>query len=94
LGVGHLAQVRSPDGAKTRTKPIPYAHRAIHLDTEAGFQSVPIYDGNRLRPGQSLEGPAMIEERNTTILVGPGDRLEIDASDNFLIHVATAELVR
>jgi hypothetical protein len=39
-------------------------------------------------------GPAIIEERNTTILVGPGDRLEMDASDNFLIHVATsAELV-
>jgi N-methylhydantoinase A/oxoprolinase/acetone carboxylase beta subunit len=53
-----------------------------------GFQAVPIYDGNKLRPGQKLTGPALVEERNTTILVGPGDRLEVDASDNFLIDVA------
>jgi N-methylhydantoinase A len=89
-GVGRLAQVRSPDRAKTTTKPVPYAHRSVHLDARSGFQAVPIYDGNELRPGQSLSGPAIIEERNTTILVGPDDRLEIDASDNFLIHVATS----
>jgi N-methylhydantoinase A len=89
-GVGRLAQVRSPDRAKTKTKPVPYAHRSVHLDARSGFQAVPIYDGNQLRPGQRLKGPAIIEERNTTILVGPGDRLEIDASDNFLIHVATS----
>jgi N-methylhydantoinase A/oxoprolinase/acetone carboxylase beta subunit len=37
-----------------------------------------------------LKGPALIEERNTTILVGLEDRLEVDASDNFLIHVAAS----
>jgi N-methylhydantoinase A len=87
-GVGHLAEMRSPDRARTTTRPVPYAHRSVYLGAESGFQTVPIYDGNQLRPGQDLDGPAMIEERNTTILVGPNDRLEIDASDNFLIHVA------
>ena len=87
-GIGRLARVRSPDRARTTTKPVPYARRSVHLGAQAGFQAVPIYDGNQLRPGQSLSGPAIIEERNTTILVGPDDRLEVDASDNFLIHVA------
>jgi N-methylhydantoinase A len=89
-GVGHLIEVLSPDRTKTTAKPVPYAHRQVHLGTEAGFQAVPIYDGNQLRPGQRLSGPAIIEERNTTILVGPDDLLEIDASDNFLIQVAPA----
>ena len=88
--IGHLAELRSPDRTRTTAKPVPYAHRHVHLGTKAGFQAVPIYDGNQLRPGQSLGGPAIIEERNTTILVGPHDRLEIDASDNFLIQVAPA----
>ena len=89
-GIGHLAELRSPDRARTTAKPVPYAHRQVHRGTDAGFQAVPIYDGNQLRPGQSLGGPAIIEERNTTILVGSHDRLEIDASDNFLIQVAPA----
>jgi N-methylhydantoinase A len=89
-GVGRLPQVRSSDRAKTTTKPVPYGHRSVHLGARSCFQAVPIYDGNQLRPGQSLSGPAIIEERNTTILVGPDDHLEIDASDNFLIHVATS----
>ena len=87
-GIGRLAQVRPPDHARTEIEPVPYEHRSIYLDTESGFRTVPIYDGNQLRPGQKLKGPALIEERNTTILVGPGDRLEVDASDNFLIDVA------
>jgi N-methylhydantoinase A len=89
-GIGRLTQVQPPDRPKTKTKPIPYEHRLVHLDAQFGFQTVPIYDGNDMRPGHELKGPALIEERNTTILVGPGDRLEIDSSDNFLIHVAAA----
>jgi N-methylhydantoinase A len=54
---------------------------------------LPVYDGNLMRPGQALEGPALIEESNTTILLGIGDRLEIDLSNNFLIHVAAAGAV-
>jgi N-methylhydantoinase A len=89
-GIGRLTQVQPPDRPKTKTKPIPYEHRSVHLDAQFGFQTVPIYDGNEMRPGHELVGPALIEERNTTVLVGPGDRLEIDSSDNFLIHVAAA----
>jgi N-methylhydantoinase A len=87
-GIGHLAQARPPDHAITAIEPVPYQHRRVHFDMHTGFQAVPIYDGNKLRPGQKLKGPALVEERNTTILVGPGDRLEVDASDNFRIHVA------
>lgn len=86
-GIGRLSKATPPDHVLTRIEPAPYEHRLIHLDMQSGFQAVPIYDGNRLRPGQGLKGPALIEERNTTILVGSEDWLEIDASDNFLIHV-------
>jgi N-methylhydantoinase A len=89
-GIGRLAQVRPRDHARTKLEPVPYQHRLVHLDTRSGFQTVPIYDGNLLRPGQGLKGPALIEERNTTILVGLEDRLEVDESDNFLIHVAAS----
>ena len=37
-----------------------------------------------------LDGPLLIEERTTTAFVGPRDRLEVDARDDFLIHVGAA----
>ena len=38
-------------------------------------------------PGCTLDGPLLIEERTTTAFVGPRDRLEVDARDDFLVHV-------
>ena len=90
VGIARLSGIRPPDLAITDAVPVPHERRPVHLDPQSGFQMVPIYDGNRMRPGQKVDGPALIEERNTTILIGAGDRLEIDASDNFLIHVAAA----
>ena len=89
-GSRRLSRVRRPDRPMTKIAPVPYERRSVYLDARSGFQMVPIYDGNQMRPGQKLNGPALIEESNTTILIGAGDRLEIDASDNFLIHVAAA----
>lgn len=89
VGIARLSRIERPDRPTTNSAPTPYERRAVHLDAQSGFQMLPIYDGNLMRPGQRLSGPALIEESNTTILIGAGDRLEIDASDNFLIHLAT-----
>ena len=90
VGIARLSRIRQPDLAATNGAPKPYERRSVHLDAQSGFQLVPIYEGSQMGPGQKLDGPALIEEKNTTILIGVGDRLEIDANDNFLIHVAAA----
>jgi hypothetical protein len=48
---------------------------------------VPVYDGRDLRPGCKLPGPLLIEERTTTAFIGPRDSLEVDARDDFLVHI-------
>jgi N-methylhydantoinase A len=88
VGIARLSRIKRPDLPTTNSAPAPFERRPVHLDVQSGFQMLPVYDGNLLCPGQKLNGPALIEESNTTILIGTGDRLEIDASDNFLIHVA------
>ena len=88
--IARLSRLQRPDLSMTNAVPAPYERRSVHLDMQSGFRMLPVYDGNSLRPGQKLNGPALIEESNTTILIGIGDRMEIDASDNFLIHVAAA----
>lgn len=53
-----------------------------------------IHDGTRLRAGDEIMGPAIIEEQTTTVLLGPDDRLEVDAAGNFLIEAARQEETR
>ena len=42
------------------------------------MHETPVYDRYRLRPGDTVEGPAIVEEREATTVIGPGDRLAID----------------
>ncbi|WP_374441974.1 hydantoinase B/oxoprolinase family protein [Stella sp.] len=52
----------------------------------------PVYDRYRLRPGDTVEGPAIVEEREATTVIGPGDRLAIDAAWN--LRIAVGAVVR
>jgi N-methylhydantoinase A len=48
----------------------------------------PIYDGYRLLPGNAVDGPCVIETTTTSIVVHPGQRVEVDALRNFVIDTA------
>ena len=50
-----------------------------------GFIETPVYTGDLLGPGHSLTGPAIIEERFTTIVIGPGNRARVDEQGNYRI---------
>ncbi|MGY9058127.1 MAG: hydantoinase B/oxoprolinase family protein, partial [Alphaproteobacteria bacterium] len=49
-----------------------------------------VYSGPDLGAGATVLGPAVIEERTTTVLLSPGDQLTVDAAGNFMIEVAEA----
>ena len=40
----------------------------------------PVYERRELARGQSIKGPAIIEERETTIIILPGWRANVDAT--------------
>jgi N-methylhydantoinase A/oxoprolinase/acetone carboxylase beta subunit len=46
---------------------------------------VPVYDRYVLAPGAAVEGPAVVEERESTTIVGPGGRIEVDAARNLSV---------
>ncbi len=64
------------------------SRRAYFPETE-GFAEVPVYDRYRLRPGATVPGPAIVEEREATTIVGPGDTLDVDGHHNLLLTVAS-----
>ena len=67
------------------------AHRALKGERPAyfpetdGFVATPIYDRYQLAPGAMFDGPAIVEERESTVIVGPGARCRVDEQWNLVI---------
>ncbi|HLI19644.1 MAG TPA: hydantoinase B/oxoprolinase family protein, partial [Stellaceae bacterium] len=64
----------------------PVAEAAMF--TGGATHLTPIYDRARLRPGEGLEGPAIIVEANATTVVEPGWRARLDARRNLILERA------
>ena len=64
------------------------ARRPAYFPETGGFVEAPVYDRARLRPGMRGDGPAIIEEREATTVVGPDDAFAIDAAGNLRLTVA------
>ncbi|QEC46755.1 hypothetical protein FSW04_03575 [Baekduia soli] len=62
-------------------------HRDVHWEELGARASTAIWDGGRLQPGTTLEGPAVIELPDTTIVVRPGHRASIDEYGNAVVQV-------
>ena len=76
------------DPAGRRLKPEPTSHRDVHFDGVA--HKTPVYWRDHLPVAVVLQGPAIIEQFDTTILVPPGDRVEGRADGNLIIHIGAA----
>jgi len=65
--------------------------RAAYFPEMSGYVDCPVYDRYQLAPGMVLRGPAIIEERESTVVVGPGARVEVDAYQNVVIELPTGQ---
>ena len=55
--------------------------------TGAGAVDCPVYDRQSLRAGHILDGPAIIEQLDSTTPIFPGDRAVVDPAGNLVIHI-------
>jgi N-methylhydantoinase A len=62
--------------------------RSVYVGEAGGYEPVAVYDAERLRPGNELDGPAVIEADDTTVFVHPGQRLWVDGLLNLRIDLA------
>jgi N-methylhydantoinase A len=63
-------------------------HRQLRLTSEPGLQDVPVYDRARLASGSGLAGPAVLESRDSTIVVHTGQTAKIHPTGAVLIQEA------
>ncbi len=88
---GKVRQVRlSAERAPTGAPGVPVEHRRVCFKAQDGFVLTPVYERHELPVGSEIDGPAVIEEWNTTILVPPGWRAANDATGNLTLRLKEA----
>ena len=78
-----------PDAAETPNfearQATPRAHRKVHFGR---WMATPIYDRRDLAPGMHFEGPAIVEQADTTSVIEPGMTARVDAHHNILVELS------
>ena len=62
--------------------------RTCLFDGGAKRVETPTYDWDRMQPGPTVAGPALIDDKTTTVLVLPGFTCEVDAYRNLVLRAA------
>lgn len=84
--VGKLTMQEQPKGSPDAS-PALKGERDVDYALE-GIHKARIYDGEKLTPGMAFSGPAVVEDPGTTVVVHPGNRVEVDGFGNIHIHLA------
>jgi N-methylhydantoinase A len=61
--------------------------RSAYFAEAEGFLPTPVYDRYRLGPGLSFTGPAILEERESTAVIGPGARCRVDHDLSIVVEL-------
>ena len=75
-----------PDASKACKK-----SRRIFLPLQKCFEAVDVFDGGRLKFGNRIVGPAIIEQVNTTTFVAPEFSLLVDKFGSYTMYMKTHE---
>ena len=64
--------------------------RRVYWSEPGETMDTPVFEGEKLVPGNSVPGPAIVETADTTVAVHPGQTLSVDAFGNFELTLEAA----
>ena len=64
-------------------------NRPVYFPEAGDFVSCPVYD--RYSLSGRIKGPAIIEERESTVVIGPGADINVDADNNLMVTLPSAQ---
>ena len=77
-----LTEYASKDGL-----PQAAGRRSVYFGAEQRWLDAPVYARSTLGTGLSIEGPAVIEEMSSTVVLAPGQRATVDRIGNLVVKV-------
>jgi N-methylhydantoinase A len=83
---GEVAADRMRSGKQTRSD-ARKGNRPVFFAEAGGYVDTPVYDHYALVPGVEVQGPAIVEQRESTVVVGPKGRAHLDAQYNLIMQI-------
>lgn len=62
--------------------------RLVYFGPKAGWVETPVYTRYALQPGARFEGPAVVEERESTTVVDPDATVDVDSRQNLIVRLS------
>jgi N-methylhydantoinase A len=87
IGIRETATLKSQAFGDEDPAPALRGRREAYFRALGGFTEVPVYDGDKVHPGNLISGPAIIEEPDTTIVVYPGQEAMSDHYSTYVIEI-------
>ncbi len=81
------AEVALQARAPSTDEPALIGTRPAYFAEAGGFVETAVYDRRRLAPHARFSGPAVVEEEGSTLVVGPGGRVELARSGNLIVSL-------
>ena len=93
LRVTARGQMKSAGVSRTSREPSAPAgellgQRPVYFEDTAGFEVCDIYNRASLFPGSTIDGPAILESIDSTVVIDPGWRARIDEFGNSIMQPA------
>jgi N-methylhydantoinase A len=89
VALGRRTKLSLPALAKTGTL-VPREKRPVLFD-QGGPVDCPVYDREKLKPGDKIDGPALVSEYASTTVIFPGDKLAVADTGELIISVGPAK---
>jgi 5-oxoprolinase (ATP-hydrolysing)/N-methylhydantoinase A len=91
LGPPRPVELRQPGSGRAGLAAASKGRRPVYLQRAGGFVDCPVYDRYLLTPGSRLSGPAILEERETTIVLPPAASALVDEFWDLIVELAPSE---
>jgi N-methylhydantoinase A len=88
--VGPTTRIRFSSLDTTGAGPLK-GTRPAYFPPSGWHQDCPVYDRYRVSAGMTIEGPALIEENESTAVLAPGDRAVVDGFGNLVVDIHFGE---
>jgi len=90
LGVGRTVQavLEQRELVDPRSTPAPTGERAVLTDRNESPVAVPSYRRNELQPGHRVQGPALLDDVDTTVWVPAASFAHIDAYGSTIVEMS------
>ena len=88
--IGTIPKPELPYEELEEHEPEPEDYREVMFGDGEALRTA-VYRRDGLKPGARIDGPAIVEQLDSTVVVPPGDGAEVDGYSNILVHVGGAK---